>query len=102
MSFRVVAGVEPFENVPGDVLVEVFRLDSVTEGVRVREQESGSVPIFWFDVPVVEVIHQGLGKVQDGLPEVNGFFQGNLGLSHAHRSQLESSKTNAPCSWVLR
>ena len=88
VSLRVVAGVEPFGNILGDVLVKVLRLDSVTEGVRVREQESGSVPVFWFDVPVVEVIHQGLGKVQDGLPEVYGFAQGNLGLSHRHGDQL--------------
>ena len=37
MPFRTVTGVEPFGYVLGDVLVKVLRLDSVTEGVRVRE-----------------------------------------------------------------
>ena len=37
MAFRVVAGFEPFGNILSDVLVKVLRLDSVTEGVRVRE-----------------------------------------------------------------
>ena len=88
MSLRVVAGVEPFGDVPGYVLVEVLYLDSVTEGVGVREQESGSVPVLRFDVHVMKVIHQGLGKVQEGLPEVDGFVQDHRGLSHSYRNQL--------------
>ena len=83
-------------NVVRYVLVDVLRLYPVTEGVRVREQKSGSVPVFWFDVPVVEVIHQGLGKVQDGLSEVDGFVQGNLGLSHAYGNQLRALEDERP------
>ena len=78
------------------VLVKVLRLDPVTEGVRVREQESGSVPVLRFDVAVVEVIHQSLRKVQDGLPEVNGLVEHCGGLSHIHRDQLRVLEDERP------
>ena len=88
VSLRIVAGVELFGNVLRYILVEVLRLDSVTEGVGVREQESGSVPVFWFDVSVVKIIHQGLGKVQNGLSEGDGLVQAHLGLSHINGDQV--------------
>ena len=37
----------------------------------------------------MKVIHQGLGKVEDCLPKVDGLVQGHSGLSHPHRNQLQ-------------
>ena len=81
-TVAVATHVEPSLDITSDVFVEIVSLDVVNQGVSVHVTQLKILTILWLHVVVVELVHDNLTQVKDGLPEIDGFVHYDLDLSH--------------------
>ena len=78
--------VEPSLNVIGNVFIEIIGLDVVNEGVSVHITQlkilAMGTSIHWLHVVVMVFVHNDLTKIEDCLPEIDGFVHHDLDLPH--------------------
>ena len=64
------------------VLVDVLRLDLKEQGIRVRVEQVHSRAVLKLQMLVVEVVHQGFGKIQDAHARVDWTLEEDFALVH--------------------
>ena len=69
------------------VPVNVLRLDLQEQGVRVCVEQVHSRAVLLLQMLVVEVVHQGLGKIQDAHARVDWTLEDDFALVHLDASQ---------------
>ena len=56
----VFTGVKHVSYIRRDVLIYVVGSDEIHQAVTIGEEKAGIFTIFWFDVAIVELVHQSL------------------------------------------
>ena len=82
MTAAVAAHVKPSLNIAGDVFIETISLDVVNQGVGVHVTQPKILIILQLHVVVMELVHDDLTQIKDGLPEVDGFVYYDSDLPH--------------------
>ena len=70
------------------VLVDVLRLDLKEQGVRVRVEQVHSRAVLVLQMLVVEVVHQGFGKIQNAHARVDWALEEDFSLVHLNADQV--------------
>ena len=82
MILTIAACVEPSLDIASNVFLEIVSLDVINQGVGVHVTQLKIRAVRWLHVIVMELIHDDLTKIKDGLPEVDGFVHYNSDLPH--------------------
>ena len=72
-AVAIAAHAEPSLNVTSDGFVEIVSLDVENERVSVHVTQPKICTILWLHVVVMELIHDSLTQIEDGLPEVDDY-----------------------------
>ena len=88
MPVAVAIHVKPGLNVASDVLVEILSLDVVNQEVGVHVTKLKIHAILQLHVVIMELIHDDLTQIEDGLPEVDGFVHDHFDLPHLAQHQV--------------
>ena len=73
MAVAVAACVEPSLNIVSNVLAKIVGLNAVNEGVCVHIAQLKILAILWEHVVVMKLVHDNLTKIENDLPQVDGF-----------------------------
>ena len=88
MTAAVTTHVEPSLDIASDVFVEIVSLDDISQGVSVHVTQPKNHAILRLHVVVVELVHDDLTQIEDGLPKVNGFVHYDSDLPHLAPHQV--------------
>ena len=88
LTVAVATQVELSLNVTGNVFVEIISLGVINRGVGVHVTQLKFFTIPQLLVVVMELIHDNLTQIEDGLPKVDGFVHYNSDLSHLTPHQV--------------
>ena len=88
MVLRVVTRVVKLVPKVFHVLVDVLHLDLKEQGVRVRVEQVHSRAVLQLQMLVVEVVHQGFGKIQDAHTRVDWALEDDFALVHLNAGQV--------------
>ena len=76
-TVAVVACVKLSLNIASDVFIEIISLDVINQGVGVHVTQLKIHMILWLHVVIMELIHDDLTQIKDGLPEIDKFVHMN-------------------------